>query len=106
MPLPLEIVGLNKPDIRLVWEDEHVTTYAARDLRLRCRCAHCVEEMSGRPLLDPDSVPADIVAREIGVVGQYAMHIRWSDGHETGIYNFRRLRDECPCRLCRHKNSA
>lgn len=103
MPLPLEIIGLNRPEITLVWEDEHRTTYPARTLRLRCRCAHCVEEMSGAPLLNPDRVPLDIVAREIELVGQYAISIKWSDGHETGIYHFRRLRDECPCETCEKK---
>jgi DUF971 family protein len=30
-------------------------------------------------------------------VGNYAIGIRWSDGHETGIYSFERLRQLCPC---------
>jgi ATP-binding protein involved in chromosome partitioning len=100
MAVPLEIIGLGRPEITLVWEDEHQTTYPARELRLRCRCAHCVEEMSGRPLLDPAKVPQDIVARHIELVGQYAIAIRWSDGHDTGIYHFRRLRQDCPCPSC------
>jgi ATP-binding protein involved in chromosome partitioning len=103
MPLPLEIIGLNRPDVTLIWEDEHRTTYSARALRLRCRCAHCVEEMSGRPLLDPKRVPEDITARSIELVGQYAILIKWSDGHETGIYHFRRLREDCPCQECEAK---
>lgn len=106
MPLPQEIIGLKREDITLVWEDEHRTTYRARDLRLRCRCASCVEEMSGRPLLDPASVAADVVARGIELVGQYAINIRWSDGHETGIYNFRDLRASCPCADCERARAA
>jgi ATP-binding protein involved in chromosome partitioning len=100
MSLPLEIIGLNRPEITFIWEDEHETVYPARELRLRCRCALCVEEMSGRPLLDASKVPQDIVANRISVVGAYAINIKWSDGHETGIYHFRRLRDECPCKRC------
>jgi ATP-binding protein involved in chromosome partitioning len=107
MAVPLEIIGLGRPEITLVWEDEHQTTYPARELRLRCRCAHCVEEMSGRPLLDPAKIPQDIVARHIELVGQYAISIRWSDGHDTGIYHFRRLRQECPCPTCtRQRNQS
>jgi DUF971 family protein len=100
MLLPLEIIGLGRSEITLVWEDEHRTVYKARDLRLRCRCAHCVEEMSGQPLLDPNKVPQDIVARHIELVGQYAINIKWSDGHETGIYHLRKLREGCPCTEC------
>lgn len=100
MAIPLEIIGLNRRQIELVWEDEHRTVYPARLLRLRCRCAHCVDEMSGVRRLDPATIPDDIVAKQIELVGGYAITIRWSDGHETGIYHFRRLRDECPCSEC------
>jgi len=100
VPLPLEIIGLNRATIELVWEDEHRTIYDARDLRLRCRCAMCIEEMTGVPLLDPAKVSSDVVATGMELVGQYAVQIRWSDGHATGIYNFRDLRKSCPCAAC------
>ena len=99
--MPLEIVGLGRPEIGFEWEDGHHTVYRARDLRLLCRCASCVEEMTGRPLLRPDAVPQDIVARSIALVGQYAIGIEWSDGHTTGIHPFRDLRQGCPCEACR-----
>ncbi len=63
-----------------------------RDLRLACPCAHCVEEMSGRPLLDPATVPAEVMPRKITSVGTYAVIVDWSDGHGTGIYTYRYLR--------------
>lgn len=101
MPLPIEIIGLKIPQITLIWEDEHQTTYNARDLRLRCRCAFCIEELSGTPILDPSSIPLQIVANFIEVLGQYAINIKWSDGHDTSIYNFRDLRKNCSCSLCK-----
>ena len=70
---------------------------AARDLRLACRCALCIEETSGRPLLEPSTVPENVRAKAINLVGQYAIAIDWSDGHSSGIYNFRDLRANCPC---------
>lgn len=100
MPLPSEIVGLNRSEITFVWEDGHASTFAARELRLRCRCALCIEEMTGAALLDPTSVPEDVVAQGIELVGQYAIGVSWSDGHKTGIYNFRDLRESCPCEEC------
>jgi len=100
MPIPEEIVGLLRSKITLKWTDGHETVYTARDLRLACRCASCVEETSGRPLLDPAKVPETVRAKGIELVGQYAMSIEWSDGHSTGIYNFRDLRAGCPCATC------
>jgi DUF971 family protein len=100
MPMPEEIVGLLRSKISFKWPDGHVTSYAARDLRLACRCAACVEETSGRPLLDPAAVPASIRANHMELMGQYAVSITWSDGHSTGIFNFRDLRANCPCDEC------
>jgi ATP-binding protein involved in chromosome partitioning len=99
--MPKEIVALLRSTITITWDDDHVTVYPARALRLRCRCAQCIEEMTGRPLLDPAIVPEDVRARAIGLVGQYAVHIDWSDGHTTGIYTFREMREGCPCATCR-----
>jgi ATP-binding protein involved in chromosome partitioning len=100
MPMPVEIVGLLRSTITITWEDEHQTAYGARELRLRCRCAHCIEEMTGQPLLDPEKVPSNVRARGINLVGQYAIQIDWSDGHNSGIFNFRDLRANCPCKDC------
>ncbi|MGH7560200.1 MAG: DUF971 domain-containing protein [Gemmatimonadales bacterium] len=78
----------------------HRALFPARDLRLACPCAECVEEMSGRPLLDPARVPLDIRPAGIDLVGGYGIRVRWSDGHSTGIYTFERLRQTCPCARC------
>ena len=75
--------------------------YPARALRLACGCAACVEEMSGRPILDPARVPDDILPRSVALVGTYGLRVQWSDGHGTGIYTFERLLATCPCKRCR-----
>jgi ATP-binding protein involved in chromosome partitioning len=106
MPMPVEIVGLLRSTVTFTWEDEHQSVYPARELRLRCRCAACVEEMTGQPLLDPKTVPENVRARAINLVGQYAIQIDWSDGHNTGIYNFRMLREGCPCEECAKLRAA
>ena len=100
MPMPTEIVGLLRSTITLKWPDGHETRYKARDLRLACRCAGCIEETSGRRILEPSTIPDNIRAKAINTVGQYAISIDWSDGHTTGIYNFRDLRGNCPCDAC------
>lgn len=52
-------------------------------LRRQCRCAMCVEEFTGRQLLQPEDVPESIKPVEIGAVGNYAVGITWSDGHKS-----------------------
>lgn len=87
--------------IEFDWDGmSHVGSFGMRALRLACPCAACVEEMTGRPILDPESVAFDVVADEIELVGAYGIRIRWSDGHSTGIYTFRGLREACPCPVC------
>ncbi len=64
----------------------------ARALRLACPCAQCVDEMSGRPVLDPGQVPLDVRPVHLALVGTYGLRVHWSDGHATGIYTFDWLR--------------
>jgi ATP-binding protein involved in chromosome partitioning len=53
----------------------------------------CIEEMSGRPLLDPKTVRPDVAPRTVSSVGNYAFQVNWSDGHSTGIYSFTTVRE-------------
>jgi DUF971 family protein len=78
--------------LEVVWPDERVDRFTFYDLRCACPCAVCVDEITGRPLLVPSKIPADIHARGVEFVGNYALRIDWSDGHSTGIYTWDRLR--------------
>jgi ATP-binding protein involved in chromosome partitioning len=99
-PIPYAIT--RQDDGLLVeWEEgRHRGFYPARSLRLICPCAGCVEEMSGRPLLDPATVLSDIKPVSVQLVGAYGLRINWSDGHSTGIYTFEQLLRTCPCPAC------
>ncbi len=88
-------IGFRQRDARtlsVLWEDGQRQDFDVRDLRLNCRCALCRDEMSGRPLLDPKGVRADIAPRTVVSVGNYAISIAWNDGHSTGIDTFKHLR--------------
>jgi ATP-binding protein involved in chromosome partitioning len=90
---PLEIGPDEEGErLRIRWGDEVVSTFTPRDLRLACPCAGCVEEMTGKPLLAPESVAPDVHPLAIHYVGRYALQFIWSDGHQTGIYPFEYLR--------------
>jgi DUF971 family protein len=47
-------------------------------------------------MLDPQSVPADTTHADLALVGNYALTMRFSDGHHTGIFSFAYLRRLVP----------
>lgn len=102
MAIPLPHAITRRDDgILIQWDRSgHEAFYPARELRLACPCAGCVEEMTGRTLLGPEAVPSDVRPVAIELVGAYGLRVRWSDGHATGIYTFERLRRDCPCERC------
>jgi ATP-binding protein involved in chromosome partitioning len=88
-------IGFRQRDARtlsVLWEDGHHDDFDVRDLRLACHCALCIEEMSGRKLLDPKTVRPDVGPQVISSIGNYAIGIDWNDGHNSGIYSFNHLR--------------
>ena len=81
--------------VQITWADEKVCSYSAPDLRRSCPCAQCVNEWTGERVLKPEAVSEDVTLKDINLVGRYALNFRYSDGHETGIYSFRYLRQLC-----------
>ncbi len=91
--MPRDLRQAGPRALSITWGDGLETLLPVRDLRLACSCARCVDEWSGEGRLDPEGVPADVHPLRIEPVGRYAIQIFWSDGHDTGIYPFRRLRE-------------
>jgi ATP-binding protein involved in chromosome partitioning len=88
-------VGFGRRDPRtlsVLWQDGRRDDLDVRDVRLACMCALCVQEMSGKKILDPKTVRTDVAPRTITSVGTYAVTIAWNDGHGSGIYSFEHLR--------------
>jgi Mrp family chromosome partitioning ATPase/DUF971 family protein len=61
------------------------------DLRRRCRCAACVDEHTGRQILKPEDIKDNVYPMEIEKMGNYAIAVKWSDGHNSSIYPYDRL---------------
>jgi ATP-binding protein involved in chromosome partitioning len=99
-PVPRQITPFPNGEIGVVWSDGHESYYDSWALRCACGCATCVDEMTGRKVLDDSGVPRDVRIKEIHPVGNYGHSILWSDRHDTGIYTHERLRSLCNCGAC------
>ncbi len=93
-----DAINLEDDAVVILWEDAHRSPFPHRYLRLACPCANCVDEMSGKRTLDPDTVPNDVKAVDQMAVGKYGVQFLWSDAHYTGIYTFKVWERE-GCRL-------
>ena len=102
-PEPAEISQPSQTEVRIVWKDGHESLYTGYLLRVGCRCAQCVDEMSGRKRLREEWISKDVHALSMEPIGRYAIQFHWSDGHSTGIYTFEHLRELCPCPRCAGK---
>jgi len=98
--VPVEVRRIPEAQlVRITWDDGHLSEYPFAYLRGWCPCAACQGHGN-----EPRYVPAsndDLV--RIGVVGNYALGLTWGDGHDTGIYSYRYLRQRCPCAACPSK---
>jgi DUF971 family protein len=90
---PREIQQEGDAGFRVAWADGLVSRYDAPNLRRACPCAQCVNEWTGERTLRPEAIADDLTIREFSLVGRYAINFQWSDGHDSGIYSFRYLRE-------------
>jgi Mrp family chromosome partitioning ATPase/DUF971 family protein len=87
--------GSQRPDIAYN-KDEHLITVdgetiSPANLRRGCRCAACVEEMTGRQILIATSILETIKPLKMSPTGNYALSVDWSDGHRS-LYPYRQIR--------------
>jgi DUF971 family protein len=97
--------------VEIEWKDAHQSKYTFAFLRDACPCALCNDERekSGRqpgeaPKLAPGTLPMFKPAAKptaVDPIGKYAIRFKWNDGHDTGIYSWTFLRENCPCAECR-----
>jgi len=97
MPTPTEVRAPSGSNVmEITWDDGHVSVHPHEILRGYCPCAVC-QGHSG-PIRFVETTELAVTA--IDEVGNYALCFTWSDGHSTGIYDFRYLRRLCACPSC------
>ena len=90
---PTQIIEDSDSEISINWSDNKETHYNAAFLRKACPCASCINEWTGEKILDTSKISDDLDFSTVSIVGRYALSFRFSDGHDTGIYSFKYLRE-------------
>jgi Mrp family chromosome partitioning ATPase/DUF971 family protein len=84
-----------RPDISYDAERHEIrvddSSVSPADLRRACRCASCVEELTGRQILVPADVLDSVKPFKMDPCGNYALSVDWSDGHRS-LYPYRQIR--------------
>jgi DUF971 family protein len=92
---PVNLAAFPSGELGIVWADGRECYLGGHALRCACTCARCVDEVTGQRVVVEDRVPREVRPLEVLPVGRYGISIRWSDGHDTGIYSFEYLRSLC-----------
>ncbi len=77
------------------WKDGKRSEFSLAQLRRVCPCATCRterEQQGSNPLRILKADPTGVRVLTARLVGSYAIQFDWSDGHNTGIFDFRFLR--------------
>lgn len=99
-PYPTQLERLGNDRLQIAWSDGQTSEYTIRQLRDACPCATCREKSQSPAPASTNLLPVLSLAEaqplaivSMRPVGNYAYNIAFSDGHDTGIYSFERLRD-------------
>lgn len=92
VPYPVDARLPDEHHLLVEWSDGTRLLHPLEELRARCPCAHCVDEWTGEVHVSPEMFPG-IGLRSLDEVGNYAFRITFTDGHSTGIYTHRLLRE-------------
>lgn len=91
--VPSDIRALSEERVLAVTWHERKADFPFVFLRGQCCCAQCVNEWTGEQILDLSTIPDDLSIAKLELVGSYAVRIHWSDGHNSGLFTWERLRE-------------
>jgi DUF971 family protein len=80
--------------VRFVWADGRRSDFDWEYLRWRCPCATCSGEgeFAGELQSRTSFSAEETQMVDLELVGRYAVKPTWGNGHDTGLFTFRNLR--------------
>ena len=101
-PEPVDVEVDRENGVTLVWPDGHTSHYGLADLRAGCPCAECrnARTTGGPSWAAPPGTAERLRVEDAEFAGNYGLHLRWNDGHRTGIFSWEMLRRWCGCPVC------
>jgi DUF971 family protein len=98
MSVPLKIVINNEDQyLEIIWSDGPVYTYPLYGLRKNCPCVMCRGGHDKMQLFEPEAFnltpKVGISIHKADQIGNHALQIHWSDGHNSGMYRWQTLRE-------------
>ena len=98
---PEHIAISKSKGIKIDWRDGSHSEYSLEWLRDNCPCASCTGSHGTEPQKTDYAAPKAnpfqmfkpaLKMLDVEAVGSYAIQIKWSDGHQSGIYSWDHLR--------------
>jgi len=90
---PVSIKVKDKMYLQILWDDNTFSELKLSNIRRSCPCAKCLAEKEQEsnsyfPIYSLEQLKVN----SIKMVGTYAIGIFWGDNHDTGIFDFRYLK--------------
>jgi ATP-binding protein involved in chromosome partitioning len=91
--VPNDPANRGKHSLAVYWSDGWKWVYGCVELRAACPCAACVDEFTGVRKIKVNDVDPQVYIDKALPVGRYGVNLVWTDGHSTGIYTYKYLRE-------------
>lgn len=86
-------IEIQENGLKIFWDKFTINNISAGSLRKNCPCAVCSSLPEGsHDMKIRRYSKEELTITKSEIIGNYALKILWSDGHNTGIYEFTKLK--------------
>ena len=83
-----DIKQRDETSFSIEWVDGKKESYHFSEIQRLCPCAGCVDEQTGKRLVQAAQIEDSLRARALESVGRYALRIKFTSGCSNGIYSY------------------